>query len=153
MTIKKLLKKTLMKQLITTASLCLLMSNFLVAQEKVKSSTSKAENITVKKEKEPCFTSEFDVNGKEIKVPCGTKKATLQEPSKQSFVIVFAEHDPITGAQKHYTSEYDINGNEIKFYGKLTKNFNEKGESNLLFTYKTDLGAEKTIPAKMLNKH
>ena len=141
-----------MKQFITTASLCLLMSHFLVAQEKVnaKTSATKTEKITIKKEnaKEPCFTSEFDANGKETKVPCGTKSKTVTVANNtKSLVPVHTELDK-SGKEKNYMIEFDKDGKEIKRYGKLIEEFDATGKSSLLFIYKTPVGKDVILPAE-----
>lgn len=127
-----------MKQLFTTASLILIMANSSSAQEK----------ITVKKEKEPCFVSEFDANGNEIKVPCGTKSALPPSVPQNAIVTVNSEHDPATGATKNYILDFDAAGKEIKMYGRLVEEINPQGLSVLLFKYRTAVGVEKTVPAK-----
>ncbi len=140
-----------MKKLITTASLCLLMSNFLVAQEKTKSksSTAKTEKIAVKKEKkEPCFTSEFDAEGKEIKVPCGTKsKAVTVASNTKKLVPVHTEFDH-AGKEKNYVIDFDKDGKEIKTYVNLLEEFDATGKSILYFKQKLSSGKEVVVPAE-----
>lgn len=135
-----------MKQIFTSVSLFLLIGNAAIAQEK-----NNIEKITIKKEttKEPCFVSEFDANGKEIKVPCGTKSATVVTSRSTTNVTVNTEIDPATGYKKYFLLEFDMLGNEVKTYGSISEEFDASGKSELFFKYKNAAGKDVLVPAKM----
>ncbi len=135
-----------MKQIIATASLLILIVNGSIAQQKA--DTKKA---TVKNEakKEPCFVSEFDAAGKEIKVPCDTKSKTTVTNTRVNEVTVNSEIDAAQGLKKYYILEFNALGKEIKSYGTIIEEFDATGKSMLYFQYPQPSGVLAKVPAKL----
>lgn len=135
-----------MKQIITTASLFILMANVSIAQQK-----TKTEKIAVKKEvkKEPCFVSEFDAQGKETKVPCDTKSKMAVTSQKSNEVSVNSEIDAAQGLKKYYILEFNALGKEIKSYGTIIEELDATGRPTLFFQYPQPNGVLAKVPAKL----